>query len=71
MPWIRAYVMIKGWLTTTMEKDIRTSVKYVDTSKDIWDDLEERFGKESAPTAYELKQSLTITRKEGTSVSTY
>ncbi|XP_023760471.1 uncharacterized protein LOC111908914 [Lactuca sativa] len=47
-----------------MEKDIRTSVKYVDTSKDIWDDLEERFGKESAPTAYELKQLNSFKQKE-------
>ncbi|KAL7607530.1 hypothetical protein Lser_V15G19588 [Lactuca serriola] len=71
MPWMRADSMIKGWINTAMEKDIRTSVKYAYTSKEIWDDLEERFGKESAPRAYELKQSLTITRQEGTSVSAY
>ncbi|KAI3667046.1 hypothetical protein L6452_42088 [Arctium lappa] len=34
-------------------------------------DLEERFGKEGAPRAYELKQSLSITRQNGTSVSAY
>ena len=63
--------MIKGWLNTAMEKDIRTSVKYAATSQEIWEDLKERFGKESAPKAYELKQSLSATRQDGLSVSAY
>ena len=63
--------MIKGWLTTAMEKEIRSSVKYANTALEIWNDLHERFGKESAPRAYELKQSVTQTRQEGASVSAY
>lgn len=47
---------------TTMEKDIWNSMKYANTSKEIWDDPEERFGKESAPHAYEIKQVLTVVR---------
>nr|GEX12936.1 Gag-pre-integrase domain, Gag-polypeptide of LTR copia-type [Tanacetum cinerariifolium] len=34
--WIRCDVMIKGWLTTAMEKGIRNSVKYANTSSEIW-----------------------------------
>ncbi|XP_076948098.1 uncharacterized protein LOC143620269 [Bidens hawaiensis] len=71
MAWLRCDAMIKGWLTTTMKKDIRGSVKYANTSFEIWSDLRERFGKESEPQAYELKQSLTMTRQDGSSVSTY
>ena len=52
-------------------KHIRLSVKYANTVSEIWTDLEERFDKESAPRAYELKQSLTRTRKEGTAISSY
>ncbi|KAJ9538193.1 hypothetical protein OSB04_030926 [Centaurea solstitialis] len=54
-----------------MERDIRNSVKYAKTATEIWNDLEERFGKESAPKAYELKQQLTTTRQDGSSVSAY
>ncbi|KAM0005509.1 putative retrotransposon gag domain-containing protein [Helianthus debilis subsp. tardiflorus] len=54
-----------------MEKSIRGSVKYANTSAEIWADLRERFGKESAPRAYELKQKLTITKQDSNSVSTY
>jgi hypothetical protein len=71
MPWMRCDAMIKGWLTTAMEKDIRSSVKYAKTAAEIWNDLLERFGKESAPKAYELKQSLTMTRQDGATASAY
>nr|KAJ0217731.1 hypothetical protein LSAT_V11C300143420 [Lactuca sativa] len=54
-----------------MEREIRTSVRYANTSSEIWCDLEERFEKEGAPRAYELKQSLNALRQGGASVSTY
>nr|GEZ80658.1 hypothetical protein [Tanacetum cinerariifolium] len=69
--WMRCDVMIKRWLATTMEKGIRDSVKYANTSSEIWSDMKERFGKESAPRAYEWKKKITTTRQEGSSVSTY
>ena len=69
--WVRAEAMIKGWLTTAMEKEIRTSVRYANTSSEIWLDLEERFEKEGAPRAYELKQSLNVMRQDGNSISNY
>nr|GEV80437.1 putative Gag-polypeptide of LTR copia-type [Tanacetum cinerariifolium] len=62
--WMRCDAMIKGWLTTAMEKGIRDSVKYSNTSSEIWSDLKERFRKESAPRAYELKKKITVTRQE-------
>ncbi|XP_076931468.1 uncharacterized protein LOC143596629 [Bidens hawaiensis] len=63
MPWIRCDAMIKGWLHTAMEKEIRTIIKYAMTTRKIWADLKERFGTVSAPRAYELKQSLNIPSK--------
>ncbi|KAI3712838.1 hypothetical protein L1987_71405 [Smallanthus sonchifolius] len=71
MNWMRCDAMIKGWLTTAMEKEIRASVKYANTAAEIWKDLYERFGKESAPRTYEIKQSITMTRQEGSTVSGY
>ena len=71
MAWMRCDAMLKGWLNTAMEKEIRTSVKYAATAQEIWTDLKERFGKINAPRAYELKQSLVTIKQEGTSVSTY
>ncbi|KAJ0930075.1 putative retrotransposon gag domain-containing protein [Helianthus annuus] len=67
---MRCDAMVKGWLTA-MEKGIRDSVKYATTASEIWTDLRERFGKESAPRAYELKQKIAGTRQDGSSVSIY
>lgn len=71
MPLMRCDEIVKGWLTTAMEKNIRSSVKYANTTSQIRVDLQERFGKESAPRAYELKKSLTSTHKEGMLISAY
>nr|GEV30596.1 hypothetical protein [Tanacetum cinerariifolium] len=71
MPWMRVDSMINGWSTTAMEKNIRNSVKYADTSSKIWSNLIERLGKESAPKAYELKQNISSTRQSGALVSTH
>lgn len=68
---MRCDAMIKGWLTTAIEKTICDSVKYATTALELWTDLSERFGKESAPRAYELKQKIATTRQDGASVSTY
>ncbi|XP_023733653.1 uncharacterized protein LOC111881501 [Lactuca sativa] len=63
--------MIKDWLTIATEKNIRSNVKYANTSAEMWADLKERFGKESAPRAYELKRTLSITQHDGDSISAY
>lgn len=70
-PWMRCDAMVKGWLATSMEKNIRDSVKYATTASEIWSDLRERFGKENAPRAYELKQKIAATRQNGNNISTY
>ncbi|XP_076884931.1 uncharacterized protein LOC143534303 [Bidens hawaiensis] len=71
MAWMRCDAMLKGWLNTAIEKEIRTSVKYAFTAQLIWADLKERFGKDNAPRAYELKHSLTMIKQEGSSISAY
>lgn len=45
MAWLRCDAMIKGWLTTAMENEIRVSVKYANSAQEIWNDLRECFRK--------------------------
>ena len=37
--WQRSDAIIKGWITIAVEKEIRNSVKYATTAKQIWEDL--------------------------------
>ncbi|XP_031112064.1 uncharacterized protein LOC116016038 [Ipomoea triloba] len=70
-PWMRCNAMVKGWLKSAMDKDIRGSVRFDVTVRDIWHDLEERFGKESAPRAFEIRRAVTLLRQDKDTVSTY
>lgn len=63
--------MVRGWLISAMEKQITCSVKYAITACDIWLDLAERFGKENAPRAYELRRKVTIIHQDDMTVSAY
>nr|GEU92583.1 hypothetical protein [Tanacetum cinerariifolium] len=43
MAWMRCDAMVKGWLTTAMKKDIRSSVKHANIASEIWSDLRESY----------------------------
>ncbi|XP_023734140.1 uncharacterized protein LOC111882003 [Lactuca sativa] len=49
MKWMRCDSMIKGWLTTAMDKDIRSSVKYANTTNQIYSDLDRGLEKKVRP----------------------
>ncbi|CAI0403202.1 unnamed protein product [Linum tenue] len=69
--WIQCDAMVKGWLKTAMDKEVRTSVRYAKTAREIWVDLQERFGKGSAPRAYELRRAISLLQQEKLTVSAY
>ncbi|CAN1284730.1 Retrovirus-related Pol polyprotein from transposon RE1 [Linum perenne] len=69
--WIRCDAMVKGWLKAAMTKDVRNSVRYATTAAEIWKDVKERYGKASAPRAYEVRRALSLLRQEGLGVSAY
>ncbi|XP_019158015.1 PREDICTED: uncharacterized protein LOC109154743 [Ipomoea nil] len=63
--------MVKGWLKSAMDKDIRGSIRFATIARDIWRDLEERFGKESALRAFKIRRAVTLLRQDKATVSTY
>ncbi|CAN1835368.1 hypothetical protein LINPERHAP1_LOCUS34403 [Linum perenne] len=67
--WIRCDVMVKGWLKTAMDKEVHGSVHFARTAREILVDLEERFGKGSAPRMYELRSIVALLRQEKLSIS--
>ncbi|KAJ1418792.1 Retrotransposon gag domain [Sesbania bispinosa] len=69
--WMRCNAMVKGWLKSAMNKEVRSSVRYVSTAQEIWMELEERFAKWSAPRAYEPRRAISILRQEKLSVPSY
>ncbi|KAL0373400.1 UNVERIFIED_CONTAM: hypothetical protein Sradi_3255700 [Sesamum radiatum] len=62
--WMRGEAMVKGWLKSAMDKEIRSSVRYAKIAREIWVDFEERFGKVNAPMAYELRCAVVLLKQE-------
>lgn len=42
--WIRCNNMVIGWLIASMDRLIAKSIMYCGTAREIWSELEERFG---------------------------
>lgn len=63
--------MVIGWMFTTLEPELQHSVAYVDTAKEIWDELEDRFSQGNAPRIHELRRISVMKRQECMSISDY
>lgn len=61
--------MLRGGPISAMEKEIKNSVKCIVTTKDIWDELKENFGKDNAPRAYKLRRTVTTVQQGNMKVS--
>ncbi|CAL1388587.1 unnamed protein product [Linum trigynum] len=68
---LRCNAMVKGWLKTSMTKEVRSSVRFASTAREIWIDLQSRFGQGSAARLYELKSMIVRLRQEKASVSSF
>ena len=69
--WLWCNSMVKDWLISTMEKELRSIVWYATIASETWVDLEERYGKGSVPRAYELRRAITLQSQEKMTVPTY
>lgn len=69
--WIRCDAMVKGWLKSGMDKEIRKSIRYAKTAREIWMDLSDRFGQGSAPRAYEIRRDIAYLRQNKQPVAVY
>ncbi|XP_019228551.1 PREDICTED: uncharacterized protein LOC109209690 [Nicotiana attenuata] len=56
--WQRYYDLVVSWLTNSLTKEISRSVEYLVLAKDIWNELEERYGKTDGARIFELKKDL-------------
>nr|CAD1823566.1 unnamed protein product [Ananas comosus var. bracteatus] len=62
--------MIVSWIFNSLASDLHDSIAYIDSAREIWTDLEERFSQGNAPRIHELKRELAITQQGTMSVAT-
>ncbi|KAH0672518.1 hypothetical protein KY290_024748 [Solanum tuberosum] len=69
--WIQCNVIVLSWHTNAFSKELQGSAVHVETAREIWVDLEERFSQGIAPRVYELKRAIALLQQERASISSY
>ncbi|XP_060200605.1 uncharacterized protein LOC132628866 [Lycium barbarum] len=60
--------MVTAWLLNSLSKEIADSVMYLTSAKEIWDSLQQRFGKSDGTKLYHLQKELSVKEKLAKSV---
>lgn len=55
---LRADYMVRCWILNSMIGSISEGFMYVDSTKELWDEVNERFGQSNGPLLYQLKRGL-------------
>ncbi|KAF7816125.1 uncharacterized protein G2W53_030094 [Senna tora] len=69
--WKTVDSMIKSWIVNSTSKELAKNFIYCQTSKALWDVLEERFGVSNAPQLYEIQRRTSTIEQGEDSVMTY
>ncbi|XP_019253996.1 PREDICTED: uncharacterized protein LOC109232705 [Nicotiana attenuata] len=69
--WARCNDMVLSWLLNSLSKEIAESVLYSQSAKDLWSDLEDRFGQTNGAKLFQLQKELSAVTQGNSSVSSY
>ncbi|XP_074318086.1 uncharacterized protein LOC141654871 [Silene latifolia] len=69
--WIQVDYMVTSWIMNTITGEISRDFDYVDSSKHLWDDLNERYGQNNGPMYYEIGKDLYNLQQGSMSIAEY
>ncbi|KAK9683488.1 hypothetical protein RND81_10G144600 [Saponaria officinalis] len=69
--WIRTDYIVMRWILHSLSTTIAESLSYVTSSKQLWDELDERFNQSNAPFLYQLRKNASQIVQGETSVTEY
>ncbi|XP_041025357.1 uncharacterized protein LOC121265750 [Juglans microcarpa x Juglans regia] len=69
--WARCNNMVLSWLLNSLSKEIAANIIYVDSAKEMWSDLHERFSQGNGPRIFQLQKSIASFAQDDLSVSAY
>lgn len=70
-PWSHCNDMVISWLLNALSREIAESVLYSKTARDIWIELEERFGQTNGPQLYQLQKQITELTQGNLDIAAY
>ena len=63
--------MVRSWILASIKPEIAESVVFVDSSKQLWEKIMEKYGQTNAPQLFHLKNELNNLQQNELSVSEY
>ncbi|XP_019237814.1 PREDICTED: uncharacterized protein LOC109217967 [Nicotiana attenuata] len=69
--WQRCNDLVVSWLINSLSKEISRSVEYSESAKEIWCELEERYGKADGARVFELKKELAHISQGSLDIASY
>lgn len=69
--WIRCNNMITSWILNFVSVEIRNSIVYMPSARDIWLDLEVRFAQSNVPKLFHLRREIAHISQGSMTVSAY
>ena len=67
----RCNTTILSWLTNSLSPDLKASVMYINSAKDLWIDFKDRLSQENTPRLFELQKEISHLVQDSLSVSSY
>ena len=59
--WKRVNNVVMGWLLSIIDEKIANTLQWLKTAKDIWDELEERYGQTSCAQLFSIQKRISKT----------
>ncbi|XP_057520693.1 uncharacterized protein LOC130800967 [Amaranthus tricolor] len=69
--WERCNTMVIGWILTSLERTVAKNVMYYNTTRDVWINLEDKFGQSSSTQLYHIQEDLASLTQSGSNIAEY
>ena len=69
--WNKCNTTILSWLTNSLSPDLKASVMYINSVKDLWIDLKNRLSQDNTPRLFELEKEISHLVQGSLSMSSY
>ncbi|XP_060190305.1 uncharacterized protein LOC132619407 [Lycium barbarum] len=69
--WLRCNAMAFAWLSNSLSKDIGESVLHCETARDIWLDLEDRYGQTNVSRYYQIQREIAGVVQGSSDIASY
>lgn len=69
--WCKCNSIVSTWLFNLVSKDLQQSIVYFKTAREVWLDLQYRYGQGNGPKVFELRKGISYFTQEDLGINAY